>query len=81
MKKQNEDFAIIHNTPKGQLLITREPDGDYEIITLWINLEIGMAKLALKIGNEEISDKAFEIYKSYEVAKMAINTALNQEYL
>lgn len=81
MKKQNEDFAIIHNTPKGQLLITREPDGDYEIITLWINLEIGMAKLALKIGNEEIADKAFEIYKSYEVAKMAINTALNQEYL
>lgn len=81
MKKQNEDFAIIHNTPKGQLLITREPDGDDEIITLWINLEIGMAKLALKIGNEEIADKAFEIYKSYEVAKMAINTALNQEYL
>ena len=81
MKKQNEDFAIIHNTPKGQLLITREPDGDYEIITLWINLEIGMAKLALKIGNEEIADKAFEIYKSYEVAKTAINTALNQEYL
>ena len=39
MKKQNEDFAIIHNTPKGQLLITREPDGDDEIITLWINLE------------------------------------------
>ena len=73
MKKQNEDFAIIHNTPKGQLLITREPDGDDEIITLWINLEIGMAKLALKIGNEEIADKAFEIYKSYEVA--------NQEYL
>ena len=24
MKKQNEDFAIIHNTPKGELLISRE---------------------------------------------------------
>ena len=83
MKKQNEDFAIIHNTPKGQLLITREPDGDDEIITLWINLEgkIGMAKIQITIADEEIADKAFEIYKSYEVAKMAINTALNQEYL
>ena len=81
MKEQNEDFAIIHNTPKGQLLITKELGDDEYIITLWINIEIGTAKLALKIGNEEIADKAFEIYKSYEVAKMAINTALNQEYL
>ena len=81
MKEQNEDFAIIHNTPKGQLLITKELGDDEYIITVWINIEIGTAKLALKIGNEEIADKAFEIYKSYEVAKMAINTALNQEYL
>ena len=35
MKKQNKDFAIIHNTPKGQLLITREPEDEHEIITIY----------------------------------------------
>ena len=49
MKEQYEDFAIIHNTPKGQLLITKELGDDEYIITLWVNLEIGMVKLALKI--------------------------------
>lgn len=81
MKEQNEDFAIIHNTPKGQLLITKEFGDDEYIITLWINIEIGTVKLDLKIKDEEIADKAFEAYRDYELAKTAINTALNQEYL
>lgn len=81
MKEQYEDFAIIHNTPKGQLLITKELGDDEYIITLWVNLEIGMVKLALKIEDEEIADKAFEAYRDYELVKTAINTALNQEYL
>nr|DAT24169.1 MAG TPA: hypothetical protein [Caudoviricetes sp.] len=81
MKKQNEDFAIIHNTPKGQLLITKELGDDEYIITLWINIEIGTAKLALKIEDEELANKAFDAYRDYELAKTAINTALNQEYL
>lgn len=81
MKKQYEDFAIIHNTPKGQLLITKELDDDEYIITLWIDIVIGTVKLALKIKDEEIADKAFEAYRDYELAKTAINTALNQEYL
>lgn len=81
MKKQYEDFAIIHNTPKGQLLITKELGDDEYIITLWINIEIGTVKLDLKIKDEEIADKAFEAYRDYELAKTAINTALNQEYL
>lgn len=82
MKEQNEDFAIIHNTPKGQLLVTREPEGDDVIITLWVKLdEIGIAKLQLTIKNEEIADIVFEAYRDYELAKTAINTALNQEYI
>ena len=83
MKKQYEDFAIIHNTPKGQLLITKElgDDEDEYIITLWIDIVIGTVKLALKIKDEEIADKAFKAYRDYELAKTAINTALNQEYL
>lgn len=81
MKKQYEDFAIIHNTPKGQLLITKELGDDEYIITLWIDIVIGTVKLALKIKDEEIADKAFEAYRDYELAKTAINTALNQEYL
>jgi hypothetical protein len=82
MKEQYEDFAIIHNTPKGQLLITKELDDDDEyIITLWIDIVIGTVKLALKIKDEEIANKAFEAYRDYELAKTAINTALNQEYL
>lgn len=81
MKKQNKDFAIIHNTPKGQLLITKEPDNDEYIITLWMDLEIAMAKIEVTIANEEIADKAFEAYRDYGLAKTAINTALNQEYL
>lgn len=78
-----KDFAIIHNTKKGQLLITREPEDKHEIITLWIRLEgdIGVAKLQLTIQDEDIADKAFEAYKHYEVAKAAINEILNQEYL
>lgn len=77
------DFAIIHDTPKGQLLLTREPEGDDEIITLCMKLEgeIGMAKLQMTIADEEIANKAFEKYRDYEVAKTSINTALNQEYL
>lgn len=81
MKEQYEDFAIIHNTPKGQLLITKELDDDEYIITLWIDIVIGTVKLALKIKDEEIANKAFDAYRDYELAKTAINTALNQEYL
>ena len=60
MKEQNEDFAIIHNTPKGQLLITKELGDDEYIITLWVNLEIGMAKLTITIKDEKIANKTFE---------------------
>lgn len=83
MAEKTTDFAIIHNTPKGQLLITREPEGEDEIITLWIKLdnEVGMAKLRITIKDEDIADKAFEEYRNYEVAKTAINSALNEEYL
>ena len=81
MKKQNKDFAIIHNTPKGQLLITKEFDYDEYIITLWMDLETAIAKIEMTIANGEIADKAFEAYRDYEVAKTAVNTALNQEYL
>ena len=81
MKKQYEDFAIIHNTPKGQLLITKELGDDEYIITLWVNLEIGMVKLALKIEDEEMANKVFDGSKDYEKAKTMINNALNQEYL
>ena len=81
MKKQNEDFAIIHNTPKGQLLITKEFNDDEYIITLWVNLEIGMGKLALKIEDEKIADKAFEETRDYNKAKTMVNEILNQKYL
>ena len=81
MKKQNKDFAIIHNTPKGQLLITKELNDDEYIITLWVNLEIGMAKLALKIEDEKIADKAFEETRDYNKAKTMVNEILNQKYL
>ena len=81
MNKQNEDFAIIHNTPKGQLLITKEFNDDEYIITLWVNLEIGMGKLALKIEDEEIANKAFEETRDYNKAKTMVNEILNQKYL
>ena len=81
MKKQNKDFAIIHNTPKGQLLITKEFSDDEYIITLWMDLETAIAKIEMTIANEEIADKAFEACRDYELAKTGINTALNQEYL
>jgi hypothetical protein len=81
MNKQNEDFAIIHNTPKGQLLITKEFNDDEYIITLWVNLEIGMGKLALKIEDEKIADKAFEETRDYNKAKTMVNEILNQKYL
>ena len=81
MNKQNEDFAIIHNTPKGQLLITKELYDDEYIITLWVNLEIGMGKLALKIEDKKIADKAFEETRDYNKAKTMVNEILNQKYL
>ena len=81
MNKQNEDFAIIHNTPKGQLLINKEFNDDEYIITLWVNLEIGMGKLALKIEDEKIADKAFEETRDYNKAKTMVNEILNQKYL
>ena len=81
MKEQYEDFAIIHNTPKGQLLITKELGDDEYIITLWVNLEIGMAKLTITIKDEKIANKTFEKARDYDTAKALINNALNQEYL
>ena len=81
MKKQNKDFAIIHNTPKGQLLITKELSDDEYIITLWMDLETAMVKLALKIENEEIANKDFEEARDYNKAKTMVNEILNQEYL
>ena len=81
MNKQNEDFAIIHNTPKGQLLITKELYDDEYIITLWVNLEIGMGRLALKIEDKKIADKAFEETRDYNKAKTMVNEILNQKYL
>lgn len=78
-----KDFAIIHNTPKGQLLITREPEGDDVIITIWVRLEgnIGIAQLQMTIKDEDIADEAFEEFRDYENVKTAINNMLNQEYL
>ena len=46
-----------------------------------MDLETAMAKIEVIIANEEIADKAFEAFRDYELAKAAINTALNQEYL
>ena len=46
-----------------------------------MDLETAIAKIEMTIANEEIADKAFEAYRDYEVAKTAINTALNQKYL
>lgn len=83
MSREIKDFAIIHNTPKGQILITREPEDDDEIITIWSKLEgnIGIMKLEMTLKDEDIADKAFEEFRDYEKVKTAINNILNQKYL
>lgn len=83
MSREIKDFAIIHDTPKGQLLVTREPEGDDVMITIWTRLEgdIGIMKLEMTLKDEDIADKAFEEFRDYEKVKTAINNILNQKYL
>lgn len=76
-----KDFAIIHNTPKGQILITKEPNGDDIEITYWIMMDFGMVKIVMKTNDEEKADKDFERFRNYEIAKEIVNEILNQEYL
>lgn len=79
-----KDFAIIHNTPKGQVLITKEPNGYDYIFTIWVRTaykgEIGLTKIDKRItyGNADIY---FERLRDYEVVKKIVNEVLNQEYL
>lgn len=84
MKKQNEDFAIIHDTPKGQLLITKEPNDGECVFTIWVRAaykgEIGLAKIEKRADYED-ADIFFEWLKDYEAVKKTVNKALNQEYL
>lgn len=76
-----KDFAIIHDTPKGQILITKEPNGDDIEITYWIMMDFGMVKIVMKTNDEEKADKDFERFRNYEIAKEIVNEILNQEYL
>lgn len=84
-KEQREkikDFAIIHQSPKGQVLVTKEPENDQEIITYWVRIEnIGLAKLSINIKDEDIADEVFENSRDYEKVRIIINESLNQEYL
>lgn len=73
------DFAFIHNTPRGQVLIFREP----EKVTVMLKIKnIGTASLAIEINEaEDIEDEVFEGLKDFEKVKYLINNALKQEYL
>lgn len=76
-----KDFAIIHDTPKGQILITKEPNGDEIEITYWIMMDFGMVKIVMKTNSEEKADRDFERFRNYEIAKEIVNEILKQEYL
>jgi len=79
--EKQKDFAIIHNTPKGQILITKEPNGDEIEISYWIMMDFGMVKIVMKTNSEEKADRNFEQFRNYEIAKEIVNEILKQEYL
>ncbi len=80
------EYAYIHETDKGQILITLEYDeneDDHFVITLWVPmLEFhATAKLIIKIDNEQTAKKMFTNLKKFSTTRNVINQSLNQQYI
>lgn len=76
-----KDFAILHNTPKGQLLVTREFDFEDYIITIWFQTEkTGLMKMSVSTEDKKKANEIFEKHKDCEYVKESVNKIFNQEY-
>ena len=77
-------FAHIHNTAKGQVLITKEYDPEKEVyeITIWFPIkDVALGKAEVQIENEETANEAFENLQDFDTMKSNLNTILNQQFL
>lgn len=77
-------FAHIHNTEKGQVLITKEYDPDKEVyqLTIWFPIQdVALGKAEVTIEQEETANEAFENLQDFNILKSNLNTILNQQYL
>lgn len=79
-----KSFARIHNTEKGQILITKEyePEKDFFLISIWFLIEdIGLGKVKIEIKEESSADTAFVRLHDFSVLKAQLNMILNQDFL
>lgn len=80
----NHTFAHVHNTEKGQVLVTKEyePDVDNFLITIWFPVdEIGLGKVKIEVKDEESAGITFTKLASFQVLKANLNMILNQDFL
>jgi hypothetical protein len=78
-----KDYAILHPSEKGQILITKEFDTEKELfeITLWFPLKGASGKASFKIEDENEADAVFEKLRDFETVKENLNLILNQDFL
>lgn len=63
-----KDFAILHNTPKGQILVTKEFDIEDYIITTWFQTDkMGLMKMSVSTEDEK---KQMKFLKNTKIVNM-----------
>lgn len=77
-----EKFAQLHETEKGQILVTKEYDdhNDDYLLTIWFPVGNALGKAEVKITSEENANKVLEEYSDIEKLKSTINAIIPKNY-
>lgn len=77
-----EKFAQLHETEKGQILVTKEYDdiNDCYLLTIWFPIENALVKVEIKITSEEGAKKVLEEYSDIEKLKSTMNNIIPKCY-
>lgn len=77
------EFAFIHETKKGQILITKEWDPEKEVydLQIWFPLNGATVKANIEIEDEDAVNEAFENLKSIKNLKTTLDQILPFELL
>lgn len=78
-----KEYAFIHETEKGQILITKEfePQTEEFNISIWFPLKGASGKAEVRIEDEEQAEEIFQNLKKFEAMRENLNLILNQNYL
>ena len=78
-----KEFAFIHETAKGQILITKEfePETEDFNVSIWFPLKGASGKAQVRIEDEEQAEEIFQNLKNFEAMRENLNLILNHKFL